>query len=752
MSNPFSPGSERKTTNSEADNRTRLAEFFQRAKGDPDIWLGSAFLKLASEYVVDKETGLERKLLPGEPRNASPFRMTHSQQRLKQTADRYIKRGQTVNVIALKDRRRKVTTFVAARFFARCVSISGHNAICVCQRDETAKELQGTIRTFYEELGFYKSVIRDVTNSTMCLEFEGSQGFEVKGSKISCVTSSVDAIKGQRGKGFSLTLLTEAPFYDNMEAVVEAIGASVYRGPEAENWTESTGQGMGNMFAEDFLHNWYAQNECNWWEKGYPEKPKHYAEAIFFPFFTNPANMVPLAEDVTAHMLIGDFDDEEKHLYKSVLRAQEVEVPVLYPNLSRHEFEPMVKRLAIEYMAFRRARLARFYKNILLVTPFRPYASKAVFRREYPATVREGFSGGESTAAIPADVIQFHKEYANSKEPVWQGFIVDSANNNGFQMIHDPGAGNVRVWKWPSDAKFASFSIDPNEGNDAFVEDGGTKMQDRTWAVSFDWATGEQILEYVSANPSAITRHEMWAICKFLASNTSSQNQKNVFWNMARLPYVSEETPQGAATFMQFLLAEKWYDIEKMYREMDDREQQIQRRTKRLGWDPRGGRKPLAVMSMKDYLTAGMMVFQGRNFSDEEAEPIDLTRLRLVASKMLTEQFSWFIKKPGRNGAVEYAAEDKGGKSPRRYDDGISALYIDVAAEEKYRIEMAGDLNPASAISGSEDKKKALQSQIDLACSSESERLKREQELLDGKPETPGFSSPNMPRKRVPLC
>jgi len=670
------------------DNQAKLLGFYKQCAANPALMMDNGFLRVVSE--ASTLSGGEQRMVQEQDGESLlvPLTLTNSQRFLNQSIERYRVKGQRFNAIIGKDRRRRSTTFFLIYLYVSAITSGYQNNILVAQNEKMAQKLFKSVRIAHDNNIFSVNVFRR-TNQVDMYGFDGQVGETlIKESYVSSIPCSLKSLDGVRGDFITKILKTECPSYepDNAHQLFnESASPTIARGPNALNVEESTFFGRNNYFAEQFERDWKAQGCCNWNEPGYKAGAAS-KEAIFFPFYTNEMNRMPFNEGLDPADLIADFDDEEKIIYDLCLkfyfqRLAENGSPV-------DKAHARARHISAETLLFRRCYLKNEYmKFVIPGNPFEALPNKDSFYRQYPINPFQAMDASGEGLAFGQKLVKWISSTANEKEPVFVGDI-DNRDGLGYVLTPNP-SGCLRIWKWPHTCKgIVDLCIDPHVGSRDVRR--GEEFSDKTWCSSWEWNTGEQVLEWWSHDSGDAQHSRIWAITKLIASlqkPASGEVYKGAIAER-RFPYVAQENlPQPL--IMRYLLEEKDYPYDKLYREDvlgGDKKDRV-RRGDILGWTPQG-RKVGAVMHAITYTRNGMKELNDVHLDDEE-----VLRKRFVRSRGLADQIGWFVEtKSGGDSVAKYHAERKGRGGERSCDDAVTTLYISCYIQEKMIQEYGGRL------------------------------------------------------------
>ncbi|TXH15549.1 MAG: hypothetical protein E6R03_06975 [Hyphomicrobiaceae bacterium] len=646
---------------SEQLERTARA-FWARVKADPDYLITSGELKIISGYEVNDKGEFKRKT--GSGGLISPLNLTWPQQQLHRFPKWCRERNLPVSAITLKGRRVGASSYVQARLFSSAIAHSGVKNAVVANLDESAQNLLRMSRTYFSQLTPINRFISTPENSTKRLLFHSdAPGFEVFDSAIVSSTASPEGLERLLGSGTLRIHLSEAAFYSDPEKIELVLAATIMRIPGAEVWKESASNGENNHYGLEFMSAWKKQNDSNFWDDSFHQPSDASTTAIFFSFFADPQNRVKLLPGVHVSDFLDSFDEYEKDLFFNVI------IPYY---LKQGWTRQMAEDAAVENMGFRRSFLPKHYPGGFVTAQQMTYTDARRFKAEFPASPEEAFEGTGLRTVLPAEVLRWIKD--TCREPIFEGFLQEGGAK-GFSLTESDG-GDVRIFKWPWETSGnLSMSLDPNEGIEG--EAGTTSdnlKRDFSYAVVFDDESGEQVAELVSQADDTSVARKVYALLLFMASVKSLEGSSYKVEDR-RFPFFTQE--QAGPRIVNYVVKERGYPLERVYVDSSMRSTDM-RQQRRLGWTSTPASKAEAIKAFKEYMING--------FTTRHEDGRAGVKRRIIRSRRLAEQMSWFVVKPSPSGGhSKYQALDKGNWSAQSKDDGVMATVIDCWAQE-YRL------------------------------------------------------------------
>lgn len=650
---------------------------WRKVKADPDFLITSGELKVVTPMYVDDKGELHKKT--GIGGLISPLRLTWPQRKLHMFPQWCNERGLPVSSIVLKGRRVGLSSYVQARLFSSAISSSGVKNAVVANVEDSAKNLLRMSRTYYAQLTGVNRLIMSMPNNESQLGFASQdKDFEVSDSSILCSTASPEGLERFLGSGTLRVHLSEAAFYDDPEKVEQVLSATIMRIPGAEVWRESASNGENNHFGVEFLTQWRRQNNSNFWDPTFNLNENSSNIAIFFSFFSDPQNRVPLRAGKSQADFIENFDEYEKDLFFNIVVPYQMSI---YPD--RH----VAYEIAIQNMCFRRSVLPRHYEGgfAAMNHPF-PLTEKSRFKAEYPATPEEAFEGSGLRTVLPPDVLLWTRE--SCLPPVFEGYLSEGGVK-GFTLTESVG-GDVQLWKMPWETSGnLSLSLDPNDGIEGQGA-GDNQRRDYSAATIWDNETGEQVAEFRSQDTDTDVARKIYALLTFMATVKTDGGVYSV--SERRLPFFTQEC--AGPRIVNYCVRDRGYPLERVYIDTSMRSTDI-RPQKRLGWTSTSASKPEAVKAFKEYMLNG---YETR--AERGARGI---KRRIIRSRRLADELGWFVVKPAASGGhSKYEALDKGNWTPTSKDDLVMSLVIDCWAQE-HRLAV-GDLLMQSSFDEEEEK------------------------------------------------
>ncbi len=267
-----------------------------------------------------------------------PFVLNKTQQLLHAAAENQLKETGSVRIIIVKGRQQGCSTYIGGRGYHKTTHTKGLRTFILTHEQEATDNLFDMVQRFHQNNHPAMKPSTDASNAK-----ELSFGSLDSGYRVGTA--------GTKGKGRSSTIQffhgSEVGYWPHAETHAAGVLQAVPNAPGTEVWLESTGNGIGNYFHQQ-------------WQMA--ESGLSGFIPVFIPWFIQDEYQLPVPEEFT-------YDDEE-HEYAEIYSLIDAQV------------------------AWRRAKIMELHGDPQL------------FRQEYPATPQEAFQAGEENIYIPANLIQ----------------------------------------------------------------------------------------------------------------------------------------------------------------------------------------------------------------------------------------------------------------------------------------------------------------------------------------------------------
>jgi len=629
--------------------RNQWAEIRRR----PDTLRYGGYYNIVSPHVSDTQGTLKENIDEnGEtPTLVIPFRPSLVQRYIDRARFECHNKGIANNFSILKGRRVGATTDTLLKYLSRCITRSGTKVAVIAQREPTALRINKELYDIYRNSFPLDVVVPIETSNKDSITFRSDDPqSELYSSGFFFTTANGTGIDKVRGMGCLLLHMSEVDFYDDPDAVVHALTATLFRVKSAELMCESTAeQGGSGYFSHRFEKGWALQGGCNIWEPGYKPFLSSFV-AIFLPYFMDSLNTAELCPGVHWSDFKDTLDDYEKSCVEIMFNSY---------HFRNHIPASDLEIQALKHLAFRRAKLeAGIFYPVGMVKPLQgdTYRTQEQFATEYPLDPKEAVAGSGVKTVIPVHCFEWLETLI--MEPILTGYLRVGAS--GVASLERDGSGWLRIYKYPWDTSGKlSSGFDPWAGT---IGSNAGDMYDYSYLVVFDDETGEQVLEYQSQDPFPIMCRNVTEILKF-CGYTSLQAQAAVD---IRLPFFCEEANAVlGAPVSQHLIHSNCYPSWRIFREFDIND--VNRRsTNKLGFSSTKHTKGKLVNNLRNFILDSYA-----NKSNDRYNP----KRTIIRSPIIFNQLKNFVQKPKDN-HVYYEALEKGQESPKSKDDGVIALAL----------------------------------------------------------------------------
>lgn len=298
-----------------------------------------------------------------------PLKFNAAQQFLHSKAQTQLKQTGMVRIICCKGRQQGVSTYIEGRFYHQTSHRKGVKAFILTHRDDATENLFEMVERFHKN---NNPLLRPQTSHANSKELK----FDVLDSGYGVGTAGSASGIG-RSDTIQLFHASEAAFWKNGADIMAGLGQTVHRLPGTEIFLESTAQGMGGFFHEE-------------WQKAAAGLSDYIP--VFIPWFWEPSYSIAIPEGTDIEwtreeMLYGEAYEltPEQMLWKRV-KAREMQKPGSgersthfdqeYPATPEIAFQASGEGAYINPIAVARARKARvtppsFVPIVLGVDPAR---------------------------------------------------------------------------------------------------------------------------------------------------------------------------------------------------------------------------------------------------------------------------------------------------------------------------------------------------------------------------------------------
>lgn len=342
-------------------------------------------------------------------------------------------RRQPVRLLVLKPRRAFVSTTVASLGYKTVAHIPGQKLLVMGHLDNTAEELFGYYQTFAS-----KSVpFRGIDRATIARQRLGESIELTNGSAIESATAGTAEVG--RGKGPRHLHLSEYAFYAHAAQLMTGLLQSVPDDPDTSIIIETTANGMGGSFYEEWQQSEQARDSI--WRR------------VFFGWWEHPLYRMPLP------LAAADF--------QSTLDAEEREMQTRY-------------RLSFEQLQWRRWAITN-----------KCFRDKNRFYQEYPSNAEEAFlhSGRPVFDLVSLNSMPVQREAWTMG--VLERRTVGTQERLSF-ILRGDGQAPLAVIRKPQIGRRYVLGVDTAQGIDAGGKSGRSDP-DYSAVQVLDEETGEQV-------------------------------------------------------------------------------------------------------------------------------------------------------------------------------------------------------------------------------------------------------------------
>ncbi len=406
-----------------------------------------------------------------------------------------------IEIIILKARKVGVSTFLEARAYWKAALFKEQKCLIMAHERPAAQNIADIAQRFDIYWDPDEPVVTKIPLSRMSddlIEWE-------KGHGSSIVVETAGSKGGGSSRSFTYHLLhmSEVGFYPSDSAQVAA--ALSARALYHETYFESTPNGTGNMFYEDWQNAMWFEDIVRLSKEGALPRWWNGKVRFFWPWFAQSENIVPLLEEEDAY-ITETLDDEEK--------------------LMIEEFD-----LSNEQIAWRRAQIAGpcSKQNAM--------SAKEYFKQEHPSTPEEGFIA-KSQALFDPRPLNAMSEASKLIKPVFVGHLMhDPDDPIGFRMMKG-GEYVVPLTGSPSiiGATFVQWELPEKDTSYVMGADSAEGLEHGDWSViTICSRTNGTVMKEVARYRGKTPARELAEIADFLGR----------MYNDAYL--VAERNPPGNA-------------------------------------------------------------------------------------------------------------------------------------------------------------------------------------------------------------
>lgn len=327
-----------------------------------------------------------------------PFKFNRAQQYLHERLEDQRKRTGRVRAIILKGRQQGCSTYVAARFYHKTVTVPSTLTFIFAHDHEASSSLYNMVKTYYEESRDIQFRPHLGTSNAKELLFPNLQS----GYKVGTA--------GTKGLGRSKTMQqihwSEVAYSPNCDDHAAGILQTVADEDETEIILESTANGQGNYFHRACM-------------QAMAEKSEGDFELVFIPWYWQDEYKRPLPDNFELEQPVEDQDFTSEQEYFDLFEKD---------------------GLTLEHLVWRRKKIRDDFQG-----------DTERFCREYPFTPDEAFEASGADSYIKPMLVRRARNTApiQSTAPLIIG--VDPAREGGdkFKLTHRKGRTITKHEQYP---------------------------------------------------------------------------------------------------------------------------------------------------------------------------------------------------------------------------------------------------------------------------------------------------------------
>lgn len=360
--------------------------------------LKDEIIRIKDDFDVYREKNLKIKDKSGA---IVPFEPNTAQQKLIEYVLEQLSRGLPVRVIILKSRQMGFSTAVEALIYWWTATHKNINSIIIAHDNAASKNLYNMFKRYYEHsLDIFKPARKYDTKSDLTFAREDGGGLN-----SSIKTATADNTSTGRSDTAQLLHCSEVGQWRNGEEIVASLFQTVPLLPNTMIFLESTAQGVGNYFYEE----WQAA------KKG---------DSVFYPFFFSWWEH----DEYELNGNIDRYTPEEEELIKLFEKN----------NIPKHRWD--------RKLSWRRFKVREFNKN------------PDLFKQEYPATELEAFL---ASGRPRFDVGVISEMLEEVREPQYIRLSEGQKRTIDHEIV---SKSPLKVWEMPQrDTKY-TIGVDVSEG------------------------------------------------------------------------------------------------------------------------------------------------------------------------------------------------------------------------------------------------------------------------------------------------
>lgn len=338
-----------------------------------------------------------------------PLTLNREQRYLHGLLEKQLRDKGRVRALVLKGRQQGISTYIGGRYYHKSTHSFGQRVFILTHEQDATDNLFEMVNRYHE---YCPELIKPHTGASNAKELD----FDILDSSYRVGTAGAKAVG--RSQTLQLFHASEYAFWPNAESHAAGVLQAVSELPGTEIIKESTANGMGNMFHQE-------------WQKA--EAGQSDYEAIFIPWF---------------------WQDEYRR-----------EVPEEFALSEADQLYQIAHGLDDEQMAWRAAKISNL--------------GELLFMQEYPATAAEAFQlTGHDSYILPATVLKARKNICDPIGPLVLGIDPSWGGEDRFSIAWRRGRvvhkleNKLKILPVEA-ANWIRQIIDEDKPDRAFIDVGG---------------------------------------------------------------------------------------------------------------------------------------------------------------------------------------------------------------------------------------------------------------------------------------
>ncbi len=419
-----------------------------------------------AQYLIDLHEGFnddrrfaaESLVVANESGDLVPLIWRTAQERLDTAIKTQQRKGKPVRIIILKSRRAGFSTGVAAKLFKHTAFYPGQATLIVSHIKKASANLFGMYDRFvssYKPFGATEDFGGIGLDEITSREKGAERGSLVFANRSSITIETAKNLEGSRSFGYRRIHLSEFAFYPDAKTLMTALMATVPRDPDTMVIIESTANGVGGEFYDQWMSATDPLKESDWLP-------------LFFAWHEDASLVQPI--------------DGDRGLFERGLTKDELQEQRQYG-------------LTLEQLNWRRWCIANQF-----------FGDERNFRQEFPGNPMEAFLTSGNPVFDPRLI---------SRHTPMEGVIGElehSEYNGQREMLFRPRErGALRLFKRPEKGRSYVIGVDTASGLDK-NEGKGKLDTDYSVAQVFDLDTGEQVATFRFRLIESVFAESVWSL------------------------------------------------------------------------------------------------------------------------------------------------------------------------------------------------------------------------------------------------